>query len=154
MDLDKLREQLILHESVKLLPYDDKTGGEVKPGHVLQGYFTIGIGHNLTINGISITISDLLFAEDVAKTTKAVLKLFPWWTALGDVRQRVVIDMVFNIGITGFSKFHETIKAIEKGDFHRAADQMEKSLWYKQVGTRAVRLTKMMRTGLDPIELL
>lgn len=154
MDFDRFKRQLILHESLKLLPYDDKTGIEIQQGDILHGKITIGIGHNLTDNGITPMISDFIYAEDVAKMVLNVLVLMPWWIALNDVRQRVFVDLAFNMGITGLSKFKNTLSLAKGGDFSRAADALMASLWFKQVGTRGPRLVKMLRTGIDPIELL
>jgi len=154
MDYDKMKLQLILHESLKLLPYDDKTGKEVLSGQVLHGKMTIGIGHNLSENGISLVTAGNIYAENIAAMLAAVLKKWPWWIQLNDVRQRVMLDMAFNMGIIGLSKFHNTLEAIRTGNWEAAARGMENSLWYRQVGSRSVRLTKMMRLGIDPPEIL
>ena len=66
---------------------------------------------------------------------------------LDQVRRAVVIDMLFNLGLTKFLKFKNTIKSIRAGDWESAAKGMENSKWYGQVRTRAVRLVRMMRTG-------
>lgn len=66
---------------------------------------------------------------------------------LDPIRRAVVIDMLFNLGLTRFSKFVTTIEAIRAGDWEAAAQGMERSKWYQQVRIRAVELVKMMRTG-------
>ena len=57
--------------------------------------------------------------------------------------------MAFNLGVGGLFKFRRMITALERGDFDAAANEMVDSAWYWQVGRRAQRLTKMMRTGED-----
>ena len=66
---------------------------------------------------------------------------------LGDVRQAVVVDMSFNLGLTRFSQFTQTLKAISAGNYAAASSYMLDSKWARQVGPRAQRLAKMMRTG-------
>ena len=40
--------------------------------------------------------------------------------------------MCFNLGIQGFLNFHETIAALESGDYEKVSDNMLLSLWAKQ----------------------
>lgn len=66
---------------------------------------------------------------------------------LDPVRRAVLIDMLFNLGLTKMLKFKNTLAAIRAGNYELAADCMMKSKWYGQVRTRAVKLVRMMRTG-------
>ena len=68
---------------------------------------------------------------------------------LSEVRQRVLVDMAFNLGRKRLLKFRLTRAAIERRDWARAADEMVDSHWFMQVGPRAARLVAMMRTGDD-----
>lgn len=110
------------------------------------GKVTIGIGHNLTDKGISDVILDAIFLEDITEAAKDVSTL-PFYLNLDPIRQTVVIDMVFNMGLASFSEFTNTIGYIKRGDYTGAADQMLLSKWAKQVGSRAVELATIMRTG-------
>jgi lysozyme len=58
-----------------------------------------------------------------------------------------VLSMIFNLGLTRFKGFYNTIRAIERHDYATAAALMLQSKWAKQVGPRATRLSEMMRTG-------
>ncbi len=77
------------------------------------------------------------------------LEKYEWYTKLDPIRQKVMIDMAYNLGMTGLLKFRKMIAAIELGDYGAAADQMLDSRWARQVKTRAERLAEMMRTGED-----
>jgi len=70
------------------------------------------------------------------------------------VRQRVLLDMAFNLGISGLLKFKRTLKAIRAKQYEKAAEMMLDSRWATQVGQRAKRLSKMMATGHIPPELI
>jgi hypothetical protein len=60
--------------------------------------------------------------------------------------QLVVVDMVFNLGFSKFSKFRKAIAAFERMDFGTAADEMTKSKWYHQVGNRSKRNVGIIRS--------
>jgi len=140
------------------------------------GYWTIGVGCNLEAKGLTdfervyifgrdgmskqevierlkeqgVTTEQAmwLLANDISECIKD-LKTFTWFDQLDDVRAKVVIDMRFNLGAAGFRKFRKMIAALERDDYDTAADEMVHSVWHQQVGERAKRLERMMRTGED-----
>ncbi len=130
-----LRDQLLLHEGLRLFPYTDTAGK-----------LTIGVGRNLTDNGLSREEALLLLDHDIV-TAITECAQFPWFAGLSDIRQRVIVDMMFNLGPARFKHFTAMITAVATGDYEAAAEQMLKSLWAKQVGQRAKTLAAMMRTG-------
>jgi len=69
------------------------------------------------------------------------------FTRLDDARKAVLLNMSFQLGITGLLKFKNTLAKIEAGDYQGAADNMLKSLWARQTPNRANRLAEQMRTG-------
>lgn len=144
MDIAKLQAMLIEEEGLKLLPYRDTTG-----------HLTIGIGRNLDDVGISPKEALYLSNNDVARAIALLDEYISWWDKLDDVRQRVLVDMVFNMGWRsadgqhGLSTFRNTLALIQAGNYAEAADGMLKSRWALQVGDRARRLAGMMRSGID-----
>lgn len=133
----RLKEQLKLHEAERLRIYTD-TVGKV----------TVGIGHNLSDKGIPQMVSDLLFLFDVDDALDWIRDNLPWFDELDEIRQRVIVDMVFNMG-SKVREFVGMIAAIKARDWQGAHDHMLGSLWARQTGTRAQRLAKMMLTGHD-----
>ena len=71
------------------------------------------------------------------------------FNSLDEVRQCVLLDMLFNMGMTRFNpnKWPSMFKAIEEGNWDEASNQMLDSNWARQVKTRATRLSEMMITG-------
>ncbi len=134
-----LRDDLVRDEGLRLKPYS-----------CTAGKLTIGVGRNLDDVGITRDEALALLDNDIARVKAETQKAFPWFGGLDDVRRDVVANMVFNLGLSRFSQFHQTIAAIARGDYATAADQMLKSQWAKQVGQRAVRLAQRMRTGVAP----
>lgn len=158
-DVNLLIDELVVDEGERLRVYRDTVGKR-----------TIGVGRNLDDVGISpderaqlgITVASCiargitraqsrrLLVNDINRAERALDRRLPWWRSLDPVRQRVLLNMAFNLGIAGLLKFRNTLAAIERHDYAAAARGMEQSLWHEQVGARAKRLEKMMRTGTAP----
>lgn len=105
-----------------------------------------GIGRNLTDKGFRDNEIDLMYQNDVAETEAWLDRNLPWWRQLDPVRQRVVMNMAFNMQ-GKLLTFVNTLAAIQRGDYAAAADGMLASKWATQVGARATRLADMMRSG-------
>lgn len=143
--LVRLRNQITLEEADKKFAYDDKTG--VPP--VLKGKLTIGRGWNLTDRGIPQQVSDLLYETAMGEVLSELDAKLPWWTTLDEVRQRVLADMCYNLGIGGLLGFRKFLASVMHLKFSEAASEGRDSTWYVQVKGRGVRLMKMMETGQD-----
>jgi lysozyme len=61
-------------------------------------------------------------------------------------RQAVILDMAYNLGISGVLMFKKMWAEIGRAYFRAAADEMLDSKWAKQVGDRADRLASIMAT--------
>jgi lysozyme len=150
IDLAKLRAQLVEHEALRFWAYDDKTGKELRPGMKLVGNLTIGVGHNLNSRGISDDVAALILEEDIIRAKADLDRAFPFWSGMSEVRQRVLLEMCFAMGITRLSKFKNTLQAMSLGLYDDAARGMLASLWAReQAPKRARRLAKMMRDDAD-----
>jgi len=134
---DALLEQLIRHEGKRAKPYMDTVGK-----------LTIGVGRNLSDVGLREDEILYLLNNDVDECV-ADLATFPWFARLDAIRQRVVIDLRFNLGPTRFRTLKRTLRLIDQGDYDGAANALRNSLWAKQVKGRADRLIQMMRTGAE-----
>jgi len=113
------------------------------------GVWTIGVGHNLQSNPLSARVVDSILDDDLTTVFQQLDHSLPWWTALDPIRQRVLANMGFNLGIGRLLQFTQTLRFIEAGAYDAAADAMLKSRWSQQVGQRAQRLAAMMRTGAE-----
>lgn len=163
--LDRMQAQLILHEGLRTSPYKDTLGN-----------WTLGVGYNVTSRGLyffqqtidRVLPSDLskvvvteaecraVLAADIQRVEKATILLWPYYQKLDPIRQRVVIDCGFNMGITalGFKKCIACIEAAPP-DWSGAAMNLYNSKWRTQVEPdpkiwgRADRLCQMLLTGQD-----
>lgn len=138
---------LVKHEAIRYFPYDDTTGRT--PRLTTGGKITIGIGRNLTDRGLSADEIDYLFKNDyyIAHRDASDLVGQRVFEALTINRQAVMIDMAFNLGKTKLSKFTATLRAVVDGRYNDAKRHLLRSLWAKQVGSRAKKLADMMEKG-------
>ena len=134
MDIEKLKKQLIRHEARKLDVYKCSAGK-----------LTVGIGHNLTDNGISGAVCRLMFQEDISRCSRELETIFGHSFSLYPENiQLVLADMIFNLGFVRFNWFKKMIQAVRDRNWSEMSAQMEDSKWFNQVGERAVNLIKMV----------
>ena len=108
-----------------------------------RGFMTVGIGHNLSIPQNSFT-TDALYENDLNGCIASLDLRLAWWRKLDPVRQRVLINMMFNLGGNGLLKFPRFLAAMQAGQWGEAADQMMNSEWAREVGARATRLRALV----------
>jgi lysozyme len=121
-------------------------GERFKPYFDTVGKITIGVGRNLTDGGISQSECEILLHNDVARTLRWLDRHLPWWRTLDAVRQRVLINIAFNL-CGHLLTFRNSLSAIQRNNYAAAANEMLNSKWAAQVGQRALRLANAMRTG-------
>ena len=63
------------------------------------------------------------------------------------IRKAVLLDMCFNIGYTGLTKFKKMWFALGNKDYAQAAREMKDSAWYTQVGNRGKRNVEIMASN-------
>lgn len=134
-------------EGLRLHVYDDATGEPVVKGYTLKGHPTIGYGRLLT-KGRGITLEEAqYFLDRDLQETITELSQFDWFNELDSIRADVIMSMAFNMGLTRFLKFQNTIFAIKRKDWDTAADEILDSNAARQLPERYGRLADMMRTG-------
>ncbi len=126
--------QLKRHEGFRSKPYLDTVGK-----------LTIGFGRNLDDVGISMYEAERLLKNDVTKVRERLIKELPIFLELSPVRQAVLENMAFNMGLDGLKRFKKMIAAVNASDYKRAANEMLDSKWAQQVGNRAIELAEQMR---------
>lgn len=134
----ELIAQLKIDEGCRLTAYKDTVG-----------VWTVGYGHAHVQPGTVWTQAqaEAQLIADVAEHNDKLADALPWVAKLDPVRRRVLQNMAFNLGIAGLLGFKNTLEYVRTGQYDLAAQNMLASKWAKQVGQRAVRLAKQMRTG-------
>lgn len=144
MDVKKLQPELVFEEGNIPYAYKDHLG-----------YLTIGIGFLIDKNkGGRLYPEEIafIFANRAAKIEAELRKRLPWYDDLDDARQRVLMQMAWQMGVEGLMKFVNTLKFVQQGKYREAAAGMLQSLWAQQTPDRANRLSKMMATGIPPAQ--
>ena len=151
-----LVKQLTIHEGIILHVYKDSLGID-----------TIGIGRNVKDRGFSeielymigktveeiylagITEEDAYFLlrADIDIVARELLNVKPVTGDVDSIRQLVLMDMAFNMGVPRLCKFINMWAALEQHDYNKAADEMLDSKWAKQVKSRATNLAHSMQYG-------
>jgi lysozyme len=141
--IDKLRAQLIEHEGLKLHAYQDSLG-----------FWTIGVGRLIDKRrGGRISHDEAMFLldNDIAQCIGQLRAHLAWFDREDAIRQRALVDLAFNLGITGLLTFKRTLAAWARQDYDLAAVGLERSKWFTQVGRRGPRIVHMVRTGSEPV---
>lgn len=147
INIEKLKEDLIRDEGVRLQPYRDTTGN-----------VTWGVGRNLTAKPLKtheaeallrrakLSIEDAKFIldNDIADAVFELHTNLPWVQYLPENKQRALANMVFNLGIAGLLKFKPTLALMREGRWFEAVGRLRKSLWAKQVGKRSERVCDLL----------
>jgi lysozyme len=143
-NLQTLIAELRRDEGVRYVVYKDT-----------KGIDTTGVGHNLQAKplpaGWKYPLNDVqvnaLLDDDLEDVFHDLDRFLPWWRDLNDVRQRVMANLCFNMGITRLLGFVRALTAARQGKYGASADELLNSTWAGQVKGRAVRLADMMRKG-------
>src|SRR5437899_1439553 len=134
MNREILTRELIRDEDLRLVVYDDATGKPLRPGMTLVGHPTIGVGRALDVRGITEVEAGVLLHGDIESVTAELGAKLEWFSTLDDVRQRVLVNLAFNLGTAGLLNFHDTLRYIGEGRYELAARAMLDSHWAGQVG--------------------
>ena len=121
-------------------------GVRSKPYRDTEGFLTIGVGHNLDAEGLCPDAIQAQLAYDIrTKGLEPLDRYLPWWKDHPIAVQRVLINLMFNMGPKTLLGFHNTLAFIKKGDYSRAASHLLQSKYADQVGARAERLASLLR---------
>lgn len=144
MNIEKLREEIAA---------DEGEVNEIYLDHL--GLPTFGIGHLVLASdpesglpvGTSIDNDRVVeaFESDIETVLSDCSKLYPDFDDLPEEAQRVIANMMFNMGRPRLSKFKGMKSGVDARDWNRAADEMVDSRWYRQVTNRADRLVTRVR---------
>jgi lysozyme len=140
MNEQLLRQSLNIHEGKRYHLYKDSFGN-----------WTIGVGRNLSTNGLSEDEIQLMLSNDIrAAKTDCEATFGNWYRNLDEVRQRVLVELCFNMGMLKLLKFKKMLTALAASDYDTAAAELADSLWAKQVSiSRSSMLIGMLKTGKD-----
>ena len=117
---------------------------------------TVGIGHLIKESDpehglpVGTMVDDErineLFDQDIKITLSECEQLYGNFNDLPEEVQKILANMMFNLGRPRLSKFRKLCKAVADRNWQECAVQMEDSRWHKQVTNRANRLISRMKS--------
>tara|TARA_R100001591_G_scaffold49237_1_gene59907 strand:- start:472 stop:927 length:456 start_codon:yes stop_codon:yes gene_type:complete len=141
------------NEMTEEIKTDEGVVNEIYLDHL--GLPTVGVGHlirehdpeNELAVGTKIDSERVheLFEADLYTCVAETKLLYPQFEELPAEVQKILCNMMFNIGRPRLSRFHKMKKAVDSSDWTEAANQMLDSKWAKQVPNRANRLIERMK---------
>lgn len=154
--MPSLADEIIFEEGLRMKPYKDSLGR-----------WACGVGCDLEANGLLTDQGVPMMTSwsreqalshlniDLKEAVSLVRKYLPWSSTLDPVRERVLINMMYQMGWDnlrtarheGLSSFTNTLAAIREGNYSKASDAMLASKWAKQTPARCLRMATRMRTG-------
>lgn len=142
MDYEEIKARIKKHEGFIPKIYKD-----------ILGKATIGYGHLITEKdnfqeGVEYSKEELeeVFNQDFNKAVDGANELTSHLNLVLATVKGVIIEMVFQLGKTGVSKFKKFFIALENQDYNEAANQMIDSNWHKQTPKRCEELANVIRS--------
>jgi lysozyme len=146
MSDSEIKDMIMKHEGVRYEPYKDSLG-----------LWTVGVGHLI---GDGTTLPEQwnrkfsheevmqLFDRDYEHHRSAAERI-PGFNSLNGKGQGALTDLTFNMGPNWIGKWPTLKKQLGEENVQGAAENLEKSKWYGQVGNRAPVITDMIRNGIS-----
>jgi lysozyme len=140
MDMDRLLQSVKKHEGYRNKVYLDTLGKR-----------TVGVGH-LCVEDFWEDNKEYdeeflmnILKDDLKNAIEGAERLLKNCLILDSLAKEIIIEMVFQLGETGVSKFKNMLKALEEGpDYQTAAIEMLDSKWAKQTPNRAAGMSAEM----------
>lgn len=140
--------ELIGDEGLRLYVYDDATGQPIVSGYQVQGHPTIGYGRTLDLAGIANYEAAEFLKSDLENVQAELVASFSWFNGLDPVRRGVLINLCYNLGLSGLKTFRHMLAYLAKGDFAGASGELANSKWAQEVqAERSQRLIAQLRSG-------
>ena len=142
MDMNRLLKSVKEHEGYRNKVYLDSLGKR-----------TVGVGHLCVEDHwednkeYSEEMLMKVLKDDLKNAIQGAERLCSKCPDLDDLAKEIIIEMVFQLGETGVSKFRNMWKALESDppDYFEAHVQMLDSRWAKQTPGRAAEMAEQMQ---------
>lgn len=136
MDIEKTKEEIKKEEGFRMETY-----------YCTEGHLTGGYGHKMLEGEVPPTDKagwDKLFERDFAKAVAGADDVLKDCPNIDETARNIVVEMVYQMGAFGVSKFKGMLKALSEKDYKRASYEMLDSLWARQTPNRAKRMSERM----------
>lgn len=100
---------------------------------------------DMKANGITRDEAMMLLRNDIYQSDADLRRKVKWYDRAPEELKEVLINMCFNMGIKTLLSFRNTLWYMGAGEYEKAATNMLKSRWARQVKGRALRLAERVR---------
>tara|TARA_R110002020_G_scaffold174436_4_gene365928 strand:- start:780 stop:1184 length:405 start_codon:yes stop_codon:yes gene_type:complete len=111
-----------------------------------EGFDTIGYGFAIKDLEMDEDMAEEILIRKVEKLIKRVRDKFNWLDSVPREVQGVLVEMSYQMGLSGVSKFKKALHAMQMFQWKEAADEMLDSRWAKQTPNRAKELSNIIRS--------
>jgi len=138
MNLQRLIDSIKKHEGHSPYLYKDSENVE-----------TIGYGFAIRHLTLEVDVSSIILERKILHLVVDCYTLFPWLSSMPALVQETIIEMAYQIGLHGLSKFVKTISYLKSNDWDKASEEMLNSKWASQSINRAKELSNRIASLED-----
>jgi len=109
------------------------------------GIDTIGYGFAIKDLELDTDVCDIILERKIKNLQDRVKNKFSWYKYMPPAIQDVVMEMCYQLGVTGVSKFKKTVAYLQNKEFKNASIEMLDSRWAKQTPNRAKELSNRVK---------
>ena len=109
-----------------------------------EGFDTIGYGFAIKDLELDEDIAEEILIRKVEKLIKRVRSKFDWLDSVPREVQGVLVEMSYQMGLSGVSKFKKALHAMQMFQWKLAATELLDSRWAKQTPNRAKELSDII----------
>ncbi len=110
-----------------------------------EGHDTIGFGFKVADLELDLDIAEEILQRKLNLLIKRVNNRFSWVSKAPEPIQNVVYNMVYQLGLNGFSRFRLSIQYLADKNYEKASKEMLDSRWARQTPNRAIELSNIVK---------
>ena len=110
-----------------------------------ENHLTIGYGFAVKDLILDKDLADIILDRKLDDLKKRIDNTFDWWKTSDEEVKNVVVEMCFQLGIRGFSRFRKSIDHLKNKRYAKASVEMLDSKWAKQTPNRAIKLSNAIK---------
>ena len=129
-----LIESIKQHEGFRSKVYDDSLGIP-----------TIGYGFAIKDLELEEDICDMILERKLSILKERIEKKFQWYRYMPQEIKDVVVEMCYQLGVYGFSRFKKTKAYIQNKQWEAASVEMLDSRWAEQTPGRAREMSNRVK---------